>query len=510
MKKHPVCFALLAALLVLLLGCAAAEDVLSPGAEACLRAALPGADVSLVHQCGNTAAAVLIKDGTQTLCIAEQKEGAWEAVIVNGAALRQDDPVTDLLLDTDDSLFWTYNSGGPITDRYHAQRIDGQWRVMGLICYESYENGYTSEYQLSYYEGCLQYTTFFCDENDNPLSQRNYTPVPAAWLEALMPLAVYEDARFPYPVRNYTHSWLSEEATVLAAQELFPEYTFLGGCAEADHLAFFLQKENSGPVIAACRFSREQGWQTAVSSSLPEGTSYGRENFSSSLAIGDLLVNIGPVGADTFGLTFLYNTAETHRGDRFLYFGRSWISMEPATDGNRRFGDHPWADIRTMDWQSLPHSPEEAYAKLDASGWAVVNNPNPADRLHLRAEPDRAASSLGRYYNGTPLRILEEKDDWARVDIFGITGWMMKEYLAFGEKGHTVERALPTLVQLDDKVHHYVFETPATDRPIISCEYTRESLLVLAVVDEKWYHVWFPEDDLTGYVLMANWGEGNG
>ena len=66
----------------------------------------------------------------------------------------------------------------------------------------------------------------------------------------------------------------------------------------------------------------------------------------------------------------------------------------------------------------------------------MVNNPNPADRLHLRVSPERGATSLGKFYNGTPVRVLEERGDWVQVEIGldgNLTGWMMKKYLAFGE-----------------------------------------------------------------------------
>ena len=39
--------------------------------------------------------------------------------------------------------------------------------------------------------------------------------------------------------------------------------------------------------------------------------------------------------------------------------------------------------------------------------YAVVHNPDAADRLNLRAAPNREAESLGRYYNGVEVQILE-------------------------------------------------------------------------------------------------------
>ena len=54
---------------------------------------------------------------------------------------------------------------------------------------------------------------------------------------------------------------------------------------------------------------------------------------------------------------------------------------------------------------------------------AVVNNPNPQDRLHLRAKPSMPSQSFGKYYNGTPVKIIEYRtDDWVKVVVGYPTG----------------------------------------------------------------------------------------
>lgn len=42
------------------------------------------------------------------------------------------------------------------------------------------------------------------------------------------------------------------------------------------------------------------------------------------------------------------------------------------------------------------------------NAYAVVHNPDAADRLNLRAAPNKEAESLGKYYNGVGVQILEE------------------------------------------------------------------------------------------------------
>ena len=81
---------------------------------------------------------------------------------------------------------------------------------------------------------------------------------------------------------------------------------------------------------------------------------------------------------------------------------------------------------------------------------AVVNNPNPADRLNLRRSWSRTAQSLGKYYNGVRVNVLgmpggEERPEWALVEIedSGVRGYMKTAYLAFDEAAQNVSSAQP-------------------------------------------------------------------
>ena len=122
-----------------------------------------------------------------------------------------------------------------------------------------------------------------------------------------------------------------------------------------------------------------------------------------------------------------------------------WTSDENA-DVRLRVGTFTGsADLFTVNLEELTG----AEPILDQSGWAVVNNPDPADRLHLRTKASRSGTSLGKFYNGTPVLVLERKGDWTRVQIgFGNTartGWMMTKYLAFGADMDRVDDAFPDL-----------------------------------------------------------------
>lgn len=499
---------LLLALLTPFSGAAAREE-LPEQVKELLQAVRPSWKTKLSARCGSAAVAVVSDGTTQALCLAEEKDGAWTLAAFNPSALRQDADVSGLLLDTEETLFWSYASQSGTTETLHAVRDDGCWRVADITTTETYDNGNTDEYCLSYRDGRLEFVMRTCDENDNVLSQNAYNPVPAAWAEALTPLEAYDDASFPRPNRNFTHSWLSQEATELAAAELLPDHKFLGGCASKNALELFLQAPDGRKIVAVYRYDEKNGWKTTTSKPLPEGTVYGWENFSSSLAIGDLLVNVGPVDESSCGVTFLYNMADNVSGQSMFSLGKNWVSEAGDLGFGRRFGDHPWSDISEIDWDSLPHTLEEALAIMDSSQWAVVNNPNPEDRLHLRVKPARDAKSLGKYYNGTPVRVLKKQGDWALVDVFGVQGWMMKKYLAFGSEGRRVEAAFPSRTAVETKKDHPLFAAPESGKPI-ACFESGQTLLVLGIVGEEWYHVWLPEDDRSGYAPQKDWQEGNG
>lgn len=111
-----------------------------------------------------------------------------------------------------------------------------------------------------------------------------------------------------------------------------------------------------------------------------------------------------------------------------------------------RVGTMASTDLFTINLSEL----NGATPELDQSGWAVVNNPDPADRLHLRDGASKSGNSLGKFYNGTPVQVLERKGDWTRVQIgFGATartGWMMTKYLTFGADMDAVRDAFPELI----------------------------------------------------------------
>ncbi|GHU66445.1 hypothetical protein FACS1894184_04450 [Clostridia bacterium] len=126
-----------------------------------------------------------------------------------------------------------------------------------------------------------------------------------------------------------------------------------------------------------------------------------------------------------------------------------------------------------------------------ASITAVVNNPNPQDRLNLRTNPSNNASSRGKYYNGVEVTILNYvNNDWVEVRIGETSGYaqgyMRTTYLAFGNDAYYVSSAIPT------------YRVTASDLELRASRasssrslgnYPRGTLVEVLGYGEEWHHV---------------------
>ena len=193
------------------------------------------------------------------------------------------------------------------------------------------------------------------------------------------------------------------------------------------------------------------------------------------------------------------------------YSCRFWgVSVRlQGTDSDSLFvGDFPQMVLDGADLATLPGTGEELAAALSRDGWAVVRNPDPADRLHLRVRPDRSAESLGKFYNGTPLRVLGQEGEWTRVALGtdGQEGWMMTRYLAFGSEMDKVAPAFP------DRIYISELETrqPAYSVPREGAKKELAGrIYVVGLVEDEFYILLTDLGD-SGYVPQ-NWlWEGNG
>lgn len=184
----------------------------------------------------------------------------------------------------------------------------------------------------------------------------------------------------------------------------------------------------------------------------------------------------------------------------------TWL---PAASRDGLFiGDLAQMVLDGADLAALPGTEEALAAAMNRDGWAVVRNPDPADRLHLRVRPDRSAESLGKFYNGTPLRVLGQEGDWTRValGLNGPEGWMMTRYLAFGREMDEVEPVFPQLMyvlDLEERQPAYSAPRKGAEKELAG------NIYVVGLVEDEWYILLTDLGD-AGYVPQSWLWEGNG
>lgn len=194
----------------------------------------------------------------------------------------------------------------------------------------------------------------------------------------------------------------------------------------------------------------------------------------------------------------------------FVHAAFAWIEVDlPNLEQRRYIGTLQNSELFASNPAQLPDSVEALPAAMDKTGWAVVNNPDPADRLHLRVSPQRGATSLGKFYNGTPVQVLEERGDWVQVEIGldgNLTGWMMKEYLAFGEAMDQVQPAWLQKFYRQESGPQLLYPSAKEENPQVL---DTGSFQVVGVVEDDWY-ILLSDWGQTGYVPQSWLFDGNG
>ena len=131
----------------------------------------------------------------------------------------------------------------------------------------------------------------------------------------------------------------------------------------------------------------------------------------------------------------------------------------------------------------------------------MVNKPNPADRLHLRKEAKSGAVSLGKYYSGVVVDVLNYEDsEWSLVRVGDTVGYMRKEYLRFGADGDRVTSAIPVMtIAGTTAAKPSLYEAPNAKSAELNAYPDGTAVEILGIVEGGWFHV--RVDDQIGYML---------
>jgi len=289
---------------------------------------------------------------------------------------------------------------------------------------------------------------------------------------------------------------------------LLPGYTLVEGIDDSTELRLLMRNAENELVFIGGVKSADSTWRFTESTPLPEGTILGVENFTHSLGIPSRkyydCVSVEPYADGTWGVSMVMPNGGG------MIFLKKHLIYDGLDEYEGYLGDHPWSDISVIDWTTLPKTESEALSHLERTGWAVVNNPDPADRLHLRASPDPDAASFGKYYNRTPVRIRKYGEEWCAVTVCGLEGYMMTKYLAFGEAMDAVKYAGPWLTWKEDLTAHRLYAAPRASSAFTAStgEYG-PSFYIMGVAGD-FYHVWLTNTEEYSYVRIDDLWPGNG
>ena len=474
-------------------------------------------------QWGDTAACFAETDGVKRLVVLERHDGAWQVEIDNPTALIQDYDLPELYLDSDNAVFWTYRLSDTEIVRYHSSRnADGTWDPVDQYYSDSGFGEYTHVWSTLWDDargGEIVRTFGMYDENDNGHGIHEMQVLPAAWLKDCVRLDTFDVTRFPtmFTATNDHFAFENERFFREAAAALMPEYSFIKGMLKNGAMHFLMERPDGSRVYVICEYMSHRAVNLIESSPLPDGTVLGYENFTDSLYIDGRCVTVQLLYSGKAGLEYIYNdSAYSEASVGFLFFGDRtvWDGSEALVQ-TLFYGDHPWDDITKIDWNSLPRTLEEAAAYMDSSRYAMVTNPDPKDRLHLRERADKGSRSQGKYYTGTPVTLGERYGDW-RLVIFGdwrcwSRGYMMQRYLTFGQAGDALRLDLSSMPQLSAKSEQLkVYKEPRTGDYIWHTNADPYTMKVIGIIGDEWYHVWFPATGEYGFVRQGDLTEGNG
>ena len=509
-------------MLVFLCVCACAEETVKlPQSVLYLCASVhPGYAVAAHDGWGDESrgqfALILSKDGDNILCMAErtQDDPAYQLTIDNTNAVYDGDVLPSVLIDTGgDSLWYTYvDRGEDSSVHYNAFKANGQWGVVSALCSWPKEDGLTGM-MSGVWDGMLCYEETDEDENENIRDRWTYAPV---WVgpeyAQSLELANFNINTFDADPRDGLYPMLQNEAfarSQSAAGETIQDMDIsrvhaarLFETADGDSLVRVDDWDGTFYHTAALlRLEGEAGMDTYHAGDGDVFVSSGVMMYSIERAdAGSWYVHgvddsgmrtIGPDYAEPDGQTTVY------RNDGYVY------------------GKSPWG-VLSGQTVTLAASYEKMLAQMDPDAYALVNNPNPEDRLHLRAKPDKGSHSYGKFYNRTPVLVLERGDTWTKVQIgrggAAMTGYMMTKFLAFDDEDKAALTCAFPQMHLKDEYRSSglsMYAEPqgsaVTDRMFMQ----ESNDFIIGVSGDDWYIV-LRADGAVGYVPQGAFWAGNG
>lgn len=461
-------------------------------------------------QWGKSGAAIIEMDGSCTLYMLCLENMAWSVQFANETAVCNR---SNVYLDAEDLLILT-NPSNPY-EEYHEQFYftleDKDWLLSFVIRYEgNEEEGCLTEYLAEVDGGLLNTTACLTDLEGNVQVTYDGGTLPNVLTRDELNLVAFDGAEPAFNgcgyLRDESLSISREMIRRLFESIISDDYTLVDGILSEDGLQFIADKPDGTRVLLCCNDtdpSDELQMQVTESSPLPPGTTMGIENFENFLNLSGQAygVSIGLYPNGHWAVTgFILQNCEQ------LTAGADYVS-EDMTLESLIIGSHPWNDVSTMDWASIPRNRTEVVRSMNTTLWATPNNPNPKDRLHLRVEPTKNSKSLGKYYNGTPIRVTSYDREWTLVYIGGQVGYMKTQFLAFGNDVNNIKSAILQKEAVYPLTQ--VYWNNESEPSLLTREQVRR-LFIIGVHQDEWYLVWEPATGRYGRVRQIDLQDGNG
>lgn len=497
---------------------AAAQEELPLGVVDALFAAHPGYAISAFDGWGDESrgqyAVIVSRDEDHILCIAEKGEGdkVYTLTVDNTNAVYDGEPLPSLMIDSGgDSLYYVYG-GSDSSLHFHAYKENGAWSDVDMTSYYVAEGGFRTVWS-GVKDGMLMYEHMIEDENGNVLSR---------WYD--VPVLISEEAEKLFLLDRIDISLYDTDPTDgIEGMVLLPGFT-RSILDEGDtlkrlevsrvHMAAMISRPEAGTFVTLSEWDRERYVPVNVLGTTEDvhlDTYYAKEGIVR-LDNGGMNYTLTRTGMDRWYLTGY--DPETQRR-----VGPDWAYVNDIANNGRNdgyvYGDTWWDDF-APGHIDLPVTYEEAVSRMDTSVYALVANPNPEDRLHLRETADKGAQSLGKFYNRTPVRVLERGETWTKVRVgigdSALTGYMMTKYLAFDDvKKAELACAFPQLHLLeaywDTGLTLRAQPDPASEN---RGQYFHQSEdMIIGVYGDEWFIV-RRADGAVGYVLQSAFWAGNG
>lgn len=530
--KKPLSVCLFLALLTCLLPPAHALErpTLHPDVIALCQKAYPEHSITTSDGFGNEAAGqwalVLTKEGQHVLVVVEKAkdEPAYRFTIENPTAFMPGNSHPRVMIDSAGDVLFIGFEKEEMFWHFDARKHAGAWGDVGLILSspsattDSQDEGPRKEWLMLVQDGQLFSQQLFTDQEDNINYRYSYPPIPVPRLAEKVHLSNYNWQDFPEaPILLVdsdgqpdpdVQAALTPGGWTLISTGINPGGIYVLGVDAQGQTRLLLKRWQHEPVTTT---NSQGSFVDTLSAPLPAGVRLKTDIWGEGLSLyqddQNRAFSFGWHQDKTWHLSFVM--AQDWYAARLHY-----LYHPSSPDDTYYYGDFPFGDIRDIKLERIPGTFSEAKEILDQNGWAKVNNPNPKDRLHLRAKPNRNADSLGKFYNGTPVRVLERRGEWVKVQVAHLSGWMMRQYLAFGADANQVQPAFAQMMGLESLEGQ---EVPLYTRPDEKSPVTARRAIIysqrywiIGVVEEDWFFVYFYDDDIGGYILQKWFFEGNG